>query len=156
MVTFDVSAWLANIGPPQYIDNFRDEGIDGLSMRELTDADLRELGVLTMGHRKTILRETAKLAGEGHASASPSPAPTGYSANYLPELRPQELAKGGLRHLQRAGAADPAGVQRDGHTVWIDKDGIRAGSQWRECITSAILEHAHFLSFLSVRDPGGA
>lgn len=48
-------------------------------------------------------------------------------------------------------------LQRDGHTVWIDKDGIRAGSQWRERITSAILEHAHFLSFLSarsVRDPG--
>lgn len=50
-----------------------------------------------------------------------------------------------------------AELRRDGHTVWIDKDGIRAGSQWRERITAAILEHAHFLSFLStrsVRDPG--
>ena len=50
-----------------------------------------------------------------------------------------------------------AELQRDGHTVWIDKEGIRAGSQWRERITAAILEHAHFLSFLStrsVRDPG--
>jgi len=48
-------------------------------------------------------------------------------------------------------------LQRDGHLVWIDKEGIRAGSQWRERITAAILEHAHFLSFLSirsVRDPG--
>ena len=48
-------------------------------------------------------------------------------------------------------------LQRDGHTVWIDKDGIRGGSQWRERITSAILQHEHFLSFLSVRsvrDPG--
>jgi tetratricopeptide (TPR) repeat protein len=50
-----------------------------------------------------------------------------------------------------------AELDRDGHTVWIDKEGIRAGSQWRERITAAILEHAHFLSFLSVRsvrDPG--
>ena len=50
-----------------------------------------------------------------------------------------------------------AELQRDGHTVWIDKEGIRSGSQWRERITAAILEHAHFLSFLSirsVRDPG--
>lgn len=49
------------------------------------------------------------------------------------------------------------GLEQDGHTVWIDKEGIRAGAQWRERITSAILEHAHFLSFLSVRsvrDPG--
>ena len=48
-------------------------------------------------------------------------------------------------------------LDKDGHTVWIDKEGIRSGSQWRERITSAILEHAHFLSFLSrrsVRDPG--
>lgn len=50
-----------------------------------------------------------------------------------------------------------AELDKDGHTVWIDKEGIRAGSQWRERITAAILEHTHFLSFLSVRsvrDPG--
>lgn len=50
-----------------------------------------------------------------------------------------------------------AELDKDGHTVWIDKEGIRAGSQWRERITAAILEHSHFLSFLSVRsvrDPG--
>jgi len=50
-----------------------------------------------------------------------------------------------------------AELDKDGHKVWIDKEGIRAGSQWRERITAAILDHAHFLSFLSVRsvrDPG--
>ena len=48
-------------------------------------------------------------------------------------------------------------LQKDGHTVWIDQEGISAGVQWRERITSAILGHTHFLSFLSkrsVRDPG--
>ena len=50
-----------------------------------------------------------------------------------------------------------AELDKDGHQVWIDKEGIRAGGEWRERITSAILEHTHFLSFLSrrsVRDPG--
>jgi hypothetical protein len=50
-----------------------------------------------------------------------------------------------------------AELDRDGHQVWIDKEGIRAGFEWRDRITSAILEHTHFLSFLSrrsVRDPG--
>ncbi len=50
-----------------------------------------------------------------------------------------------------------AELDKDGHTVWIDKEGIRAGNQWRERITDAILGHVHFLSFLSrrsVRDPG--
>ena len=50
-----------------------------------------------------------------------------------------------------------AELDKDGHRVWIDKEGIRSGFEWRERITSAILEHTHFLSFLSrrsVRDPG--
>ena len=48
-------------------------------------------------------------------------------------------------------------LEEDGHTVWIDKEGIRGGQNWRENITRAILGHDHFLSFLSkrsVRDPG--
>ena len=50
-----------------------------------------------------------------------------------------------------------AALEQDGHTVWIDKEGIRGGHNWRENITRAILGHDHFLSFLSkrsVRDPG--
>jgi tetratricopeptide (TPR) repeat protein len=48
-------------------------------------------------------------------------------------------------------------LEKDGHKIWIDHEGITAGAQWRERITSAILGHTHFLSFLSkrsVRDPG--
>jgi tetratricopeptide (TPR) repeat protein len=48
-------------------------------------------------------------------------------------------------------------LEKDGHQVWIDHEGIAGGTQWRERITSAILSHTHFLSFLSkrsVRDPG--
>ncbi|WP_108646462.1 tetratricopeptide repeat protein [Polynucleobacter rarus] len=48
-------------------------------------------------------------------------------------------------------------LEKDGHRVWIDQEGITAGAQWRDLITSAILGHTHFLSFLSkrsVRDPG--
>jgi tetratricopeptide (TPR) repeat protein len=50
-----------------------------------------------------------------------------------------------------------AELERDGHRVWLDRERIHSGSQWRERITAAILDHAHFLSFLSirsVRDPG--
>jgi hypothetical protein len=40
-------------------------------------------------------------------------------------------------------------LEKYGHQVWIDHEGIVAGSQWRERITHAILNHTHFLSFLS-------
>jgi len=48
-------------------------------------------------------------------------------------------------------------LEQHGHQVWIDQEGIQSGSQWRERITTAILSHTHFFSFLSrrsVRDPG--
>jgi hypothetical protein len=42
-------------------------------------------------------------------------------------------------------------LEKDGHQVWIDYEGIRGGSQWRERITDAITSHRHFLAFLSKR-----
>lgn len=42
-------------------------------------------------------------------------------------------------------------LEKDGHEVWIDKEGIRANDNWRERITKEILDRKHFLSFLSKR-----
>ena len=42
-------------------------------------------------------------------------------------------------------------LSKDGHSVWIDHEGIRGGTQWRERITDAITSHKHFLAFLSKR-----
>ncbi|OWK22569.1 hypothetical protein AJ87_42165 [Rhizobium yanglingense] len=39
----------------QYIDAFRDNAIDGDVLRDLTDQDLRHLGVSALGHRKKLL-----------------------------------------------------------------------------------------------------
>ena len=156
-MSFEVSVWLADIGLPQYIDSFRGEGIDELSLRELTDADLRELGVHTMGHRKTILRETAKLAPYSHASASPSPAPMGSPQTIFLSYAHKSEREEDFDISEDLVLLIQQELEKDGHTVWIDKEGIRAGSQWRERIASAILGHTHFLSFLSVRsvrDPG--
>ena len=48
-------------------------------------------------------------------------------------------------------------LEKDGHKVWIDREGIQGSDNWKEQITSAILAHNHFISFLSprsVRYPG--
>ena len=42
-------------------------------------------------------------------------------------------------------------LENDGHDVWIDHEGIRGGTEWRERITDAITSHKHFLAFLSKR-----
>lgn len=157
----NIAQWLADIGLPQYAELFCDQGFDAQGLADLRDADLCELGISAMGHRKILLREAAKLAPKQQALLPPVP-----TAPQSATAEPQTIFLSYAHRSEREEDFDiseelvlliQAELQRDGHTVWIDKDGIRAGAQWREGITSAILSHAHFLSFLStrsVRDPG--
>jgi tetratricopeptide (TPR) repeat protein len=156
-MSFDIQRWLADIGLPQYIDTFRDQGIDDLSLTELTDVDLRELGVSAMGHRKTILREAAKVVENMRLPKAQSSTPTVIPQTIFLSYAHKSERNDDLDFSEDLVLLIQQEFEQDGHTVWIDKDGIRAGSQWRERITSAILDHTHFLSFLSVRsvrDPG--
>ena len=65
--------WLRDIGLPQYANRFAENGIDSSVLRDLTDQDLKELGVL-MGHRRRILRAIAELQGDTPLRAGPAPA----------------------------------------------------------------------------------
>jgi class 3 adenylate cyclase/tetratricopeptide (TPR) repeat protein len=63
----DVAEWLGALGLGQYASAFAENDIDLALLPQLSDADLKELGVASLGHRKRIL---AAIAGN-----SPSPAP---------------------------------------------------------------------------------
>jgi len=51
----NVSAWLDNLGLIQYATSFADNDIDSKLLLGLTNDDLKDLGVHSLGHRKTIL-----------------------------------------------------------------------------------------------------
>jgi class 3 adenylate cyclase len=55
-----VSNWLEAVGLPQYADAFAEADIDQETLRDLTDDDLKALGV-SLGHRKRLLRAIADL-----------------------------------------------------------------------------------------------
>jgi class 3 adenylate cyclase/predicted ATPase len=57
----DVSRWLAEQGLGHYAEAFAENGIASDVLRDLTDADLRELG-LNLGDRKRLLKAIAALA----------------------------------------------------------------------------------------------
>jgi class 3 adenylate cyclase/tetratricopeptide (TPR) repeat protein len=57
----DVGGWLRSLGLGQYEALFRASEIDADILSELTDVDLKELGV-PLGHRKRLLRAIAGLA----------------------------------------------------------------------------------------------
>jgi class 3 adenylate cyclase len=57
-----IAEWLASIGLSEYSQSFAENGIDVSVLRDLTEQDLKDLGVL-LGHRRKILRAIAEFDG---------------------------------------------------------------------------------------------
>ena len=64
----DLSAWLRDLGLGQYEQAFRDNAIGLDVLLQLTTEDLKEIGVVPVGHRRKLLDAIAAL----RASASPA------------------------------------------------------------------------------------
>jgi SAM domain (Sterile alpha motif) len=65
-----ITEWLEKLGLAQYAQRFIENAITPSILSDLTDADLKELGVSALGHRRLLLREIANL--DKTAAASPS------------------------------------------------------------------------------------
>jgi hypothetical protein len=57
----DIEAWLQSLGLERYVPAFRDNEIDGEVLPRLTSEDLREIGVVAIGHRRKLLDAIAAL-----------------------------------------------------------------------------------------------
>ena len=58
----DIAAWLRGLGLEQYESAFRANEIDEKVLASLTSEDLREIGVVLIGHRRRLLNAIAALA----------------------------------------------------------------------------------------------
>ena len=56
----DIDQWLHALGLEQYAPAFAGNDIDLAMLAQLDDADLKELGVLSLGHRKRLLAAIAE------------------------------------------------------------------------------------------------
>jgi class 3 adenylate cyclase/predicted ATPase len=65
-----ISDWLAKLGLVQYAQRFAENDITLAILPDLTDQDLKELGVASLGHRRQLLRAISEL---GNASATIAP-----------------------------------------------------------------------------------
>ena len=81
-----VTEWLESIGLSEYAERFGENGIEFSVLCDLTDQDLKELGVV-LGHRRKMLRAIAKLKD----AARPQPAKTA--------AEPKQAGEGERRHL---------------------------------------------------------
>ena len=57
----DIVAWLRGLGLEQYEPAFRDNEIDWEVLPKLTSEDLKEIGVVAIGHRRKLLDAIAAL-----------------------------------------------------------------------------------------------
>ena len=55
-----IADWLKQLGMSEYAKRFAESDIDHSVLRDLTDEDLKELGV-SLGHRRKMLRAIAEL-----------------------------------------------------------------------------------------------
>jgi class 3 adenylate cyclase len=56
-----IADWLREIGLEQYAQRFAENDIDFSILNELTDQDLEKIGIISLGHRRKLLRAIAAL-----------------------------------------------------------------------------------------------
>jgi len=78
-----ITAWLSELGLSQYAEVFQRNDIGPDLLESLTDQDLRDLGVESLGHRKKLLKAIEALRGTG--TIAPPRSPDSYTPKHLAE-----------------------------------------------------------------------
>src|SRR4029079_13416040 len=63
----EIAEWLEKLGLSEYAQRFAENRIDFSVLPDLTDQDLKDLGIIPLGDRRKILRAIAELGGTGRA-----------------------------------------------------------------------------------------
>ena len=118
--------WLEKLGMSEYAERFAESDIDTSVLRDLTDQDLKELGV-SLGHRRKMLRAIAEL---GSALVAPSATPL---------VRPAPILTG-AKAPPIPVAVEPTGERRYLTVMFCDlvgSTGISAqldAEEWRDLV----------------------
>ena len=68
-----IADWLEKLGLGQYAQRFAENDINFSILSDLTDQDLKEIGVSSLGHRRQLLRAIAELNGVEKGASKPAP-----------------------------------------------------------------------------------
>ena len=69
-----IADWLENLGMSEYAQRFAENRVDFSVLQDLTDQDLKDLGVVLGDHRK-VLRAIAELNNGDKGTPRPAVAP---------------------------------------------------------------------------------
>jgi class 3 adenylate cyclase len=86
----DIVVWLRSLGLGKYEAAFRENDIDETVLLSLTDEHLKQLGVVSLGHRVKLLEATAALRSDASGKTPSGDATTTSSA---PSAHPEDRAE---------------------------------------------------------------
>ena len=81
-----IADWLQNLDLGQYAQRFAENDINFAILADLTDQDLKEIGVASLGHRRQLLRAITEL--KGGETGTPKPA-----TEYIAPVTPHDTAE---------------------------------------------------------------
>ena len=81
-----IADWLQNLDLGQYAQLFAENDINFAILADLTDQDLKEIGVASLGHRRQLLRAITEL--KGGETGTPKPA-----TEYIAPVTPHDTAE---------------------------------------------------------------
>ena len=71
MSQLHIADWLEKLGLGQYAQPFAENDINFSILSDLTDQDLKEIGVSSLGHRRQLLRAIAELNAAEKGAPTP-------------------------------------------------------------------------------------
>jgi class 3 adenylate cyclase/predicted ATPase len=83
-----IADWLEKLGLGQYARPFAENDINFSILSDVTDQDLKEIGVSSLGHRRQLLRAIAELNAAEKGAPTPPPAAAPVAPHDTAELRP--------------------------------------------------------------------
>ena len=115
MSQLHIADWLEKLGLGQYAQPFAENDISFSILSDLTDQDLKEIGVSSLGHRRQLLRAIAELNAAEKGAPTPLPAAAPVAPHDTAELRPVTVMFSGLIGLTALSASmDPEDLRERG------------------------------------------
>ena len=92
-----IADWLESLGMSEYTQRFAENDIDCTILSDLTDQDLKDIGVASLGHRRKLLRAIATFGDPPVASSATSLEAASSPAPVAPSVAPQSQDSAGER-----------------------------------------------------------
>ena len=132
----EISGWLSSLGLSEYVERFAENRIDFRVLPDLTDQDLKELGIV-LGDRRKIIRAIRELGA--------TPIPRAANAPEAPTMKEHQTRDAAERRQLTVMLCDL--VESTALSARLDPEGLRGIiGAYHRCATDLVERHGGFVA----------